>query len=182
MAGTAYVDPAVYGQVLQIQLERGEAGIDQTAAAMIAMIHSGAASARVQDFARRRGLDHRSQGVAPHLFELLKSHVRFRPDPKGVELLRHPDQLVTEIDAEGVAYGDCDDLAMLGASLCLAVGQDAALIVMAPPGSSVYQHTYFAHVTSMPGYPKGHLTMIDPQECEFLGMERPSSKRKAYPV
>ena len=49
-------------------------------------------------------------------------HFRFIPDIRDVELLRSPGWQIQVIQRDGIVQGDCDDAAMLGAALGLAVG------------------------------------------------------------
>lgn len=61
-------------------------------------------------------------GIAGQILAWLRDYTVFVKDPDGVELLRAPLVMLGTIDARGVAAGDCDDIAMLGAAMCLAVG------------------------------------------------------------
>jgi hypothetical protein len=178
----------VYGQSLQLPLDKGDAGIDQTAAAMTAVIHSAAASPIVDEWTRRVILPIGANAgeVASQVFWALKSNLRFKRDPKGVELLRHPDQLVAELNMRAKiddpeqrrATGDCDDVAMLGCAMLLVCGIDCALIVMEPPASKrrEFEHVYFGAVLGP------NLMPLDPQETNVPGVQRAAVRRKAYRV
>lgn len=54
--------------------------------------------------------------------DFLQTAFRFVADPKGQELLRTPSFQIREIRQYGQTGGDCDDAAILGAALGLAVG------------------------------------------------------------
>lgn len=53
--------------------------------------------------------------------DYIKSKVRYVRDPDGIEYLQDPLDLVTHIQ-QGIAQGDCDDMALLTATLLLSVG------------------------------------------------------------
>jgi hypothetical protein len=183
--------PGVYGATLNLPLDKGDAGIDQTAAAMAAVIHSAAASAIVQDFTRRmipQGVS--PEGRAVRVYMVLQQVLEYKADPKRVEMLRHPDQLVTEITA---AAGnpdpskrktgcDCDDVAMLGAAMLLVSGIDAALIVMAPEPGGEFKHVYFAARIPDPTTGELRTLPLDPQETKTPFTQRKAARRKAYPL
>jgi hypothetical protein len=62
-------------------------------------------------------------------FSKLKSLVHYLPDPVGVELIKSPWVMVSEIHAKGYAVGDCDDFASLAYTLLHSAGIEAALYV-----------------------------------------------------
>jgi hypothetical protein len=180
--------PGAYGATLNLPLDKGDAGIDQTAAAMAAVIHSAAASAIVQDFtARMIPKDVSPEGRAVRVYYVLQQVLYYKADPKGVEMLRHPDQLVTEINAAASTNTDktgcdCDDVAMLGAAMLLASGIDAALIVMAAKPGGEFIHVYFAARIPDPTTGKMRTLPLDPQETKTPFTERKAARRKAYPL
>ena len=53
--------------------------------------------------------------------DYVKNKVRYVRDPDGIEYLQDPIDLVKHIQ-EGLAQGDCDDMALLAATLLLSVG------------------------------------------------------------
>lgn len=55
--------------------------------------------------------------------DYVKDKVRYVRDPEGVEYLTDPKDLIKQIQ-EGLAQGDCDDMALLTATLLLAVGHE----------------------------------------------------------
>jgi hypothetical protein len=70
----------------------------------------------------------------------LEEHTRYEDDPYNVELLREPAYALHVIQEDGVLWGDCDDVAVLGAALALAVGLPSRFKVLAWAGplSHVY--------------------------------------------
>ncbi len=66
---------------------------------------------------------------------------RFQRDPAGVELVHRPERLLDEWQATGYISGDCDDAAVLGGALGLALGFAGRFVVLAF-GGGPYQHVY----------------------------------------
>lgn len=60
----------------------------------------------------------------------LARHLRFLNDPPSVELVRSPEYLLDRIGRDGVAQGDCDDMAVLGAALAMAAGMRARFVAV----------------------------------------------------
>lgn len=52
----------------------------------------------------------------------VREHLRFVPDPVGVEAIGTPELHLVTIDREDVSAGDCDDAATLAGALARAVG------------------------------------------------------------
>lgn len=171
---------AMYGSTLAADLPEGDAGTDATVAAMTAVIHHAGESPHVGRVVSRLlpGLM-QNKAVPVLVFGWLKKHCRFKRDPWGKELLRHPDQLITEIESTGQALCDCDDVAMLAASLCMACGARPVLIVMGRDRSGPFEHVYAGVKIDRAVPPYG---AIDPQECDAPGRERPAARRKVYSV
>lgn len=61
----------------------------------------------------------------------LDGHFRYLSDPVGVELLRDPNGGIREIVAQGYTQGDCDEAAMLAATLGMANGIPARFRALA---------------------------------------------------
>lgn len=74
--------------------------------------------------------------------EFLKEYVSFVPDPVGRELLRAPGYLLERIRDEGYASGDCDDVAILGASLGMAVGLPARFVLLGFARDLPFSHIF----------------------------------------
>jgi transglutaminase-like putative cysteine protease len=67
---------------------------------------------------------------------------RFVPDPKGVELLKSPGVMLNEWRLQGFAKGDCDDAAILSASIALAMGLRVRWVVLGFTPGGPYRHVY----------------------------------------
>lgn len=170
----------MYGSTLAADLPEGDAGTDATIAAMTAVIHHASESPHVgRVVSRLLPALMSNQAVPVIVFGWLKKYCRFKRDPWGKELLRHPDQLITEIEQGGQALCDCDDVAMLAASLCLACATRPVLIVMGRDPTGGFEHVY-AGVAVPGGVPA--YAAIDPQECDAPGRERPAARRRVYRV
>jgi transglutaminase-like putative cysteine protease len=74
--------------------------------------------------------------------DVLARSFQFIADPKGVELLRTPVYQIEQIKEHGVTTGDCDDAAILGAALGMAVGIAARFRVIAFRPGADFAHVY----------------------------------------
>ena len=72
----------------------------------------------------------------------LKRHTKFVPDPVGTEYLVAPLDMLERMGTRGVAAGDCDDVAMLGAALALAVGIRARFTAVAFDEGMPLRHVF----------------------------------------
>lgn len=73
----------------------------------------------------------------------LARNFRFTRDPALVETLRPPRRLLEQIQRDGVASGDCDDAATLGAALAACIGFVPWAVVTGfrRPGAA-FQHVF----------------------------------------
>lgn len=89
----------------------------------------------------------------------VSERVVYLNDPLHVELLKDPQRLCEEIADKGFARGDCDDIAVLMATMALQVGRDAQFVV-AGFGSEQGQ---YSHVFARVKDPKsGAWIVLDP--------------------
>lgn len=73
----------------------------------------------------------------------LVDHFQFVQDPIGVELLVTPRAMLETINRRGVVSGDCDEAAVLGATLGKAIGIPAAFVTLGFRGpSGPLSHVY----------------------------------------
>lgn len=93
------------------------------------------------------GRDYQRQAQLLH--DWLASHTQFIRDPIEDELLRTPAYMLALVAAQGVAQGDCDDVAMLAAALCKAVGFRCRFIAEAydPGKDAPFVHVYTIALT-----------------------------------
>jgi hypothetical protein len=72
--------------------------------------------------------------------EFVRSHMRLVADPG--ELLVRPDRMLYDIYTRGWTAGDCDDAAMLVASLLGSIGFNVRFRAIGPRGDGSYAHVF----------------------------------------
>lgn len=91
---------------------------------------------------------------------LAMARVRYLNDPTAVELVKDPERLVEEIEAVGIASGDCDDVACLIATMGRQLGREAEFVTV---GFEVLRPNNFSHVFARVKEPKsGRWIICDP--------------------
>lgn len=122
----------------------GHAGIEATVDVMVGIARDGARSRRVRELAAE--LEGVARGnpldTAREIRAFLAARVRFEFDPPGLELIREPELLLRTVACHGFAWGDCDDVACLGAALGLAAGLPARYVLLAFHDSEPFEHVY----------------------------------------
>jgi len=68
--------------------------------------------------------DHNYKDEALNIGEFVQKHVRYVRDPRDHELLQDPVMMIEQIEKHGFTSGDCDDMALLIATLLLSVGHN----------------------------------------------------------
>lgn len=101
-------------------------------------------------------------GVA--LWQWCRRYVVFERDPEGIELVRHPGDLLDSIEAEGVALGDCDDLATLAASIIAAASMRPVLVTVGRKNPGRFEHIFFAIRLGGGELSRRTVFPLDPQE------------------
>jgi hypothetical protein len=143
-----------------------------TAAAMVAMIHHGAATS---ELIAKLGVDRRFNPAM--LWEFGKASQQRKADPGNAELIRHPAYTAATIYAEGHFRGDCDDLAVLLAAIAVRLGWNVDLAVSARPGRD-WEHVYIM-VQDKVG---ARWETIDPQETDAPLASNAYERIRRYPV
>lgn len=166
---------------LRIPIPPGDEGTAHTIEAMKALARHAAASPRVRQaaarIARKNGRPQPAEVIARAVYWFLSNErFRFQKDPKGVELVRTPASLLDAIAARGVALGDCDDRAVLGAALLAAAGVPAAFVLMAERPGGRLTHVYFAALIDGRPFP------LDPQEGTQPGHFTPHARQIIEPL
>lgn len=82
------------------------------------------------------------KGIAVAVRDWLTVNFRFVADPLGVELLRTPEYMIRQWDTNGIVTGDCDDAAILGASLAKAVGVQPLFVAIGFRRNGPFAHVY----------------------------------------
>lgn len=153
-------------------IAEGDAGVRQTVAHMADLIREGVAQPLV-----RETVTEIVGGLGPNSFidqiyavrEWCAQHVHFLRDPSGVELLHSPEWLLRTIHANGAAYVDCDDAAILAGSLCGAVGMQVALVTVAFLDNAAP----FSHIWASASPPVAFLDTTGKQQWMELDVTRP---------
>jgi hypothetical protein len=75
--------------------------------------------------------------------EFVKKHIRYVKDPVGTESLQAPDMMIRMMKDVGYSMGDCDDMALLTASLLMSVGIKSKFrAVRYREGTQGFNHIY----------------------------------------
>lgn len=69
-------------------------------------------------------------------------HVRYTSDPLHVELVRDAQALIEEILEHGTVTADCDEIALLIATMCLQIGRVAKFAVVGFGEAGQYSHVF----------------------------------------
>jgi len=123
----------------------GDAGTRATLETMRGLAHIQSASPIVRQTAIGivRGVAGTSAGLQARLIrDWVESRVLFLPDPLGTELLHAPDALIAHIHKEGIAHVDCDDVALLTATLGRSIGLRSRFVAVGFSPKSPYQHVW----------------------------------------
>lgn len=124
----------------------GDAQTRATLEIMADVARRAALDARIVD--RAVGVVRHVSGRAPALMARtidawLRAAVQFLPDPLPAgDWVRTPAALLRELDAHGVARGDCDDAAVLAAALGMAVGLPARFRAVALTPGGPFEHVW----------------------------------------
>jgi hypothetical protein len=107
------------------------------------------------------------------LYEFVRERVVFQKDPTGMERVRNPIKMLGEIGANGRAFGDCDDLATLAASIVFAMKLAPAFIVMGRYTGGRFEHVYWGVLDG-----RGGVVPFDPQQRTAPGRFTPGAARQ----
>lgn len=98
-------------------------------------MRSAATRLLVNDFASGPGSFIRAVG------RFTRASIRIIDEPD--ELLVHPLRMLSDIETEGVGFGDCDDVSMFSAALLTSVGIPARFRAVSPdPDYGHYRHVF----------------------------------------
>ena len=92
------------------------------------------------------------------ILDYIRDRVRYTRDPLDVEYVQGPDFLLRQIRAGGTVAGDCDDSAVLFASLAEAVGYETRFQVLGEAGEN------FSHVIVEVRDNAGRWIPVDPSQ------------------
>jgi len=72
----------------------------------------------------------------------VRGHLRFVPDPIGVEAITTPEAHLVVINQEGVSGGDCDDAAVLAGALARSIGAPVRIALASFRSDKRLHHTW----------------------------------------
>lgn len=146
MAGDVAELVLMTAPVQRLTIPAGDAGARQTLRIMRRLVRQSlavpivrAAITSITTFAGSRDVPEQALRIK----RFLEDHIRFLPDPIGVELLHTPEWMLREIQRKGIIAVDCDDAAVLGAALAMNAGIRPVFVAESYffPGSP-FQHVY----------------------------------------
>jgi hypothetical protein len=133
-----------------MRLRQGMQGNLDTVRFMRRVAHQAAGDPAFQRFARllvNQLPSHNYIDESVAIGEFVQAQVRYAMDPTDYEQLQDPLLLLDDIH-KGIAQGDCDDMALLAASLLLALGHNPFFRVVRYQGKSgPYNHIYVVDYT-----------------------------------
>lgn len=106
---------------------------------MAELVKYGKRNAAVREKAARltEGLPQKDRiGEIRALFNYVQKHIRYIRDPRGVEILNYPDQIMQQ------EWGDCDDKSVLLASLLEAIGHPTRFAAVGFNAPGEYSHVF----------------------------------------
>lgn len=156
-------------RVLDQPLSKGFEGIRKTVLPMAVLIKAGSKSEQVRELAKKLTAGARSElEKIIRIFNWIKSHIRYTPDPDDIEQLKTPTRMLTEISQQGHARGDCDDYTILFNSVLEAAGIRTRIKVLNTAG-----YRNFNHVVPEAQHSKGWImldaTLPDGRPGRLLG-------------
>ena len=115
--------------------------------------------------------------------EYVQRNVRYVRDPSGIERLTDPDLMIEEIQT-GRAQGDCDDMALLVASLLLSIGHDPFFRVVRYKGWwGPFNHIYVVdYEKNVMDRAASRIVLDAIVKIRPIGFEVPHSSGKEIPV
>lgn len=178
---------------LALKIPPGDLGTDCTVAAMKAVIEHAEHSEWTYRAAQRISMAHEDLEHALYVF--LRDARRFVRDPRGIEHVRHPDRFLPAMLAGKRPGMDCDDLAIIGATLLRALGFTPAVVVLGRrPAPAVFHHVIYASFDDNAVRPLAQhwpdneapagFTPWDPQEAARVppGRMAQAARYRVYPV
>lgn len=139
-----------HDQLQQIPVKRklisqGDLGIDETVEQMKQVILASLGDQTVRVTAEQLiggvgANNRRDEATAIYLY--VRDKVRYTKDPKDLEYIQTPHHLITRIQQQGQAFGDCDDKTVLGLALLKNIGFDVAIRVASYSPVKTFTHVY----------------------------------------
>lgn len=150
------------------EVPNGDASIDRTVAVMRRVVADAVQSPIVRGVARQITATSGGAQYPYGVDAFLRDGMTYQDDPPGEERLITPESLIDAIDVDGKARGDCDDVAMLGASLLYVAGYRPVFIVVGRAPKTIggrLEHVYFGYLRNIRGpLVPANVFPLDPQE------------------
>lgn len=137
-------NPAPYQYKIKT-IPDGLAGTRATVANMRTLVKAGTENPEIRRLATEivKEVPEKNRAAeAAALLDYVKTAVRYTRDPVELELLTPPEKLIQ------VGHGDCDDMAILLASLLRAIGIKSRFALISTRRSGPYQHIFVEAQTS----------------------------------
>jgi hypothetical protein len=131
---------------------------------------------------------HQYLNSARAIGDFVQKHVTYTKDTSGVETLHTPDMMIRMMEQVGYATGDCDDMALLIASLLLSIGINPSFrCVKYRKDSPSYNHIYVVAYESnvddtLKAAKKERLVLDAIVKDRPIGFEVPHSGGDEFPV
>jgi len=107
--------------------------------------------------------------LAQTINDWLAEHFMFLRDPSGIELLHTPAYTLGQIQKIGYFQADCDDFAILAASMVKAVGMPATFVVLEfPQGRGEFGHVYTIAKVNQKWYPFDRNVQYPPGDVSII--------------
>ena len=133
-----------------MHLREGMQGNFDTVRFMRRVAHESAGDPAVQRLARlivNQVPSHQYLEESRAIGEWVQSHMRYAMDPTGYEQLQEPQLMICDIE-QGIGAGDCDDMALLTATLLLCLGHNPCFRVVRYTGrTGPFSHIYVVDYT-----------------------------------
>lgn len=163
---------------LSLPIRGGDAGIWDTLSVMAACVDDAVASGGpvhriAQALATDWGNDRARQLYG--VYDYLRQAMVFKPDPRFMEHVRHPDQIAEEMLLDDATSGDCDDRASIGAALVKLMGFRPVLIVASVRPGGEFHHVLFGVALDGRG-----VVPLDPQEGFFARWPKGLTRKQVF--
>lgn len=129
------------------EIPAGAAGARVTMGLMMREIARGSIDPSVRPVALHIVADARERDhadIARRVYHWVIDHMSFRNDNFGVETLQSPAYMLQQIEANGRAYGDCDDFVILIGTLLKVLGYAVKIRVIRYEGLKEFSHVILA--------------------------------------
>lgn len=174
-------------QVVNRTIGDFENGNLETVAIMQGIARKASADPRVRQLAlnvlqQNSVASHNYIDEARALAQFVQQNVRYVRDPNGIEQLHDPIYMIDQI-TKGTAQGDCDDQALLLASMLLTIGaQPFFAIVRFNSTRGAYNHIYTVVYDKNWNGRRKRLVMDTIIKDKPIGFEAPYASKQEIPV